>query len=194
MNSLRRISAKPRALASATVAFVLLALPAPAASTPLDKDACAKLALDMQNMKMLEVDKLMENGPAWAASNLSERDLSLVRPYIELDEQLKFRCSAPSSLVHLKHLDDEDEENGAAKQADPLTAKPRRTKPATAQEEEAPAPKPAAKQKAAKAPAKKSPPRPGRQRPVIADSRERAKKSKLQASENFAASLQRRSL
>ena len=118
MNSLRRISAKPRGLAFGAAICTLVALLAPAASAPLDKDACAKLALDMQNMKMLEVDKLMENGPAWAASHLSSDDLNLVRLYIELDEQLKFRCSAPSSLVHLKHLDDEDEENGAAKQAD----------------------------------------------------------------------------
>ena len=34
---------------------------------PLDKNACAKLAQDMQNMKALDVDKLMDKGPAWAA-------------------------------------------------------------------------------------------------------------------------------
>lgn len=159
MNSLRRISAKPRGLALGAAICTLVALLAPAASAPLDKDACAKLALDMQNMKMLEVDKLMENGPAWAASHLSSDDLNLVRLYIELDEQLKFRCSAPSSLVHLKHLDDEDEENGAAKQAGSADREAKKTT-SDAQEEDAPKPKPApaAKQKAAKAPAKKSPP------------------------------------
>ncbi len=164
MNSLRRISAKPRGLAFGAAICTLVALLAPAASAPLDKDACAKLALDMQNMKMLEVDKLMENGPAWAASHLSSDDLNLVRLYIELDEQLKFRCSAPSSLVHLKHLDDEDEENGAAKQADTADGDAKKDQAGDAQEEDAPKPKPApaAKQKAAKAPAKKSPPPPQR--------------------------------
>ncbi len=158
MNSLRRISAKPRGLAFGAAICTLVALLAPAASAPLDKDACAKLALDMQNMKMLEVDKLMENGPTWAASHLSDADLSLVRQYIDLDEQLKFRCSAPSSLVHLKHLDDEDEDNGAAKQADSADGEAKKDQAGDAQEEDAP--KPAEKHKAAKAPAKKSPPPP----------------------------------
>ncbi len=67
-------------------------------------------------MKMLEVDKLMRNGAVWAATHLSATDLNLVRQYINLDEQLKFRCSAPSSLVHLKQLDDEDKK-GSPKQA-----------------------------------------------------------------------------
>jgi hypothetical protein len=64
----------------------------------------------MQYMKALDVDKLMERGPTWAASHLSPSDLGLIRQYIDLDEQMKFRCSAPGSLVHLKHLDEEDEE------------------------------------------------------------------------------------
>jgi hypothetical protein len=87
---------------------------ATAKAAPLDKAACAKLAQDMQNMKALDVDKLMEKGPAWAVAHLSPSDLGLVRQYIDLDEQMKFRCQAPGSLVHLKHLEDEDED-GAAK-------------------------------------------------------------------------------
>ncbi|HZV21734.1 MAG TPA: hypothetical protein VE986_09345 [Hyphomicrobiales bacterium] len=87
-----------------------------AEAAPLDKNACARLAQDLQNMKAIEVDKLMEKGPAWAASHLSATDLNLIRQYIDLDEQMKFRCSAPSSLVHLKHLDDDDED-GAQKPA-----------------------------------------------------------------------------
>ncbi len=89
---------------------------ASAKAAPLDKAACAKLAQDMQNMKALDVDKLMERGPAWAVSHLSPSDLGLVRQYIDLDEQMKFRCQAPGSLVHLKHLEDEDED-GSAKAA-----------------------------------------------------------------------------
>ena len=96
---------------------VLAALASPVPAAPLDKNACAKLALDLQNLKALDVGKLMEKGPAWAASHLSPADLSLVRQYIDLDEQMKFRCSAPSSLVHLKHLEDEEEDGGQAKTA-----------------------------------------------------------------------------
>jgi hypothetical protein len=71
----------------------------------------------MQNLKDLEVDKLMEKGPEWAVSHLSPGDLSLVRRYIDTDEQIKFRCLDPTSLVHLKSLEDDDEESPAPKTA-----------------------------------------------------------------------------
>ena len=89
-------------------------IPVSAFAAPLDKNACARLGQDLQNLKALDVDKLMERGPAWAAGHLSAGDLALVRQYIDLDEQMKFRCDAPGSLVHLKHLEDEDEERGGA--------------------------------------------------------------------------------
>jgi hypothetical protein len=104
-------------IAFAGAALGLIALLPSALAAPLDKDACAKLAQDIQNMKLLDVDKLMERGPTWAASHLSPAELSLVRQYIDLDEQMKFRCSAPGSLVHLKNLDEVDEENTQASQA-----------------------------------------------------------------------------
>ncbi len=99
--------------------FLLLASIAPsdAFANPLDKNACAKLAQDMQNLKALEVDKLMENGPSWAMSHLSPVQIALVRQYIDLDEQMKFRCAAPSSLVHLKNLEPEPEDGTATAEA-----------------------------------------------------------------------------
>lgn len=162
MKTTRRIFAKPGQFALGAVVCGLLALPAPSIAVPLDKDSCAKLTQDMQNMKMLEVDKLMEKGPSWATSHLTSADLSLVRQYIDLDEQLKFRCSAPGSLVHLKHLDDEEEDGGQAKQAGATDGEAKKDQAGDGQEEEAPAPaakpKPE-KQKAAKAPVKKAAPR-----------------------------------
>jgi hypothetical protein len=119
----------------------------------MDKAGCAKLAQDMQNMKALDVDKLMENGPNWAVAHLSPADLSLIRQYIDLDEQMKFRCSAPGSLVHLKHLEDEDEDGSkppAEASADDGTKKPQSgddaAEPAPALKKKAP--KPAAKSQA----------------------------------------------
>ena len=143
MTILRRIFAKPGQLALGAAVCGLFALPAPSIAAPLDKDSCAKLTLDMQNMKMLEVDKLMEKGPSWAASHLTSADLSLVRQYIDLAEQLKFRCSAPSSLVHLKHLDD-DEEDSQAKQADAADGEAKKDQAGDGQEEGRPRPAPAA--------------------------------------------------
>ena len=159
MKSVHRTRSRRGWLAAGAVACGLLALQAPASAAPLDKEACAKLAQDMQNMKMLEVDKLMEKGATWAASHLPPADLSLVRQYIDLDEQLKFRCSAPSSLVHLKHLDEEDEETGAAKEPDAAETEAKKDQAGNGQEEDA-SPPPPEKHKAAKAPAKKSPPPP----------------------------------
>jgi hypothetical protein len=97
-------------LVFAAALSVLALLPLKTIAAPLDKAACAKLTVDMQNMKALEIDKLMEKGPAWAASHLTAADLSLIRQYIDLDEQMRFRCAAPGSLVHLKHIEEDDEE------------------------------------------------------------------------------------
>jgi hypothetical protein len=141
--------------AASAFAFALLAGPtAPALAAPLDKTACAKLAQDMQNMKALEVDKLMEKGPAWAVSHLSSGDLSLVRQYIDLDEQMRFRCSAPGSLVHLKHLEDDDDEGAPKAAADNGVDKDQ----GAAKESESPSSQP--KQKATKAPKKAKQPGP----------------------------------
>ncbi len=145
--------ARPGRIAFGAVACGLLALLPPALSAPLDKNACAKLAQDMQNMKLLDVDRLMEKGPAWAVSHLSPVDLSLVRQYIDLDEQMKFRCSAPGSLVHLKHLDEEDEENSQGGQTTDGEAKKGRAGDGVENAPSAPE-----KHKAAKTPAKKSQP------------------------------------
>jgi hypothetical protein len=136
----------------------------PCSAAPLDKASCAKLAADMQNMKALDVDKLMENGPTWAVSHLSPADITLIRQYIDLDEQLKFRCSAPSSLVHLKHLEDEEGEEGAKPQteaADTDNAKKPEASDNAAAAEKAPkkksAVKPAAKPAANKSQANSGP-------------------------------------
>jgi hypothetical protein len=75
----------------------------------LDKDACAALNQEMANVKALDVDKLMANGPEWAIANLSAGDLSIVRRYFELDEQIKFRCTPPSALVKLQGPADDEE-------------------------------------------------------------------------------------
>ncbi len=157
---MRIIARLPRSLPGRLVAgaaCVFALVPLAGLAAPLDKSTCAKLAADFQNLKALDVDKLMENGPAWAASHLPPADLSLVRQYIDLDEQLKFRCSAPSSLVHLKHLEDEDEEGGQAKTAG--TPGENDAKKAQSGDGEENASPPPQKQKATRGPAKEKTPR-----------------------------------
>ena len=96
---MRSIERSHRRFATFAAGALLLGAPlvlsTRAEAAPLDKNGCAKLAQDMQNLKALDVDKLMENGPAWAVNHLSSADLGLVRQYIDLDEQMKFRCAAP---------------------------------------------------------------------------------------------------
>jgi hypothetical protein len=138
-------------IAYGTFALASLALAQPAAAAPLDKAACAKLAQHMQYIKALDVDKLMEKGPSWAVSHLSPSDLGLIRQYIDLDEQMKFRCSAPSSLVHLKHLDEEDDESGQKPSAESAESGAKKQQSGDSEEDD---PEPSQNRKAAKAPAK----------------------------------------
>jgi hypothetical protein len=145
----------PGELAFAAVLAVLAFLPLEAIAAPLDKNACAKLAVDMQNMKSLDIDKLMEKGPSWAASHLPAAELSLIRQYIDLDEQMRFRCAAPSSLVHLKHLEEEDEEGAGRTNAGESAETGAKKDQSGDGEQDAPAA--AEKRKAAKAPKAKAP-------------------------------------
>src|SRR5262249_53534701 len=133
----------------------LACLPVRAIAAPLDKAACTKLAAEMQNMKALDIDKLMEKGPAWAASHLPPAELSLIRQYIDLDEQMRFRCAAPGSLVHLKHIEEDGDEAGGANPQDSADADAKKDQAGDGEEEEAPAAP--EKRKAAKAPKAKAP-------------------------------------
>jgi hypothetical protein len=146
-------------LAFAATCIVLACLPVKTIAAPLDKAACAKLAAEMQNMKALDIDKLMEKGPAWAASHLPPAELSLIRQYIDLDEQMRFRCAAPGSLVHLKHIEEDGEEAAAANPQDSAEADAKKDQAGDGEEEEAPAAP--EKRKAAKAPKPKARKGPG---------------------------------
>lgn len=122
-------------------------------AAPLDKDACSALQTEMQGLKALEVAKLMEKGPQWAVSHLSAADLMLVRRYIDVDEQVKFRCTPIAALAHLPGLEEDEDDGGQADPAKPApqaAAKPQKKAAAAA----APA---AAKLPVANKPAVKTP-------------------------------------
>jgi hypothetical protein len=87
----------------------------------LDKAACAALNAEMTGLKTLEVEALMQKGPEWALANLSAGDLSLIRKFIEDDEQIKFRCMPPASLVKLRGSPEDEETPVVAKAADGST-------------------------------------------------------------------------
>jgi hypothetical protein len=113
-----RMSKSSLLFAAALLCASLSALCCPAGAVPLDKQACADLALERQGLVALKVEDLMAKGADWAAAHLSLGDLNLVRRFIEVDEQIKFRCEPATTLVKLRGLDDEeDDEVGGGDQS-----------------------------------------------------------------------------
>jgi hypothetical protein len=151
----------------------LAAAPTEVRATPLDSDTCAKFHTEQVQLKDAGVDRELAKSPMWALANLAPEKLAQIRRYIELEEQLLFRCRS-KALVNLAPekgppaasdtAQDKDEndadgpeanEPGTAPAGEPRpkakTEKPARKAAAPAQpKKQEPARKPAA----AKAPAK----------------------------------------
>jgi hypothetical protein len=88
----------------------------------------------------------MDRGPAWAKANLSPEKLKDIEHFIDLQEQILFRCPQSKPLVEIV-----DGEEGAA----PAPTKPKKTlAKATASPADDAAPAAKAPKKAAAAPAK----------------------------------------
>lgn len=108
--------------------LVMTLLAGPAAATPLDEESCKKLQAERQGLATQGVDKNLEKGADWAKANLKVADIILVKRYLELYEQLKFRCEKVIALIELDEPDDEGED-GVAKKDGPPTPERRETKP-----------------------------------------------------------------
>jgi hypothetical protein len=59
---------------------------------PLDEGGCKRLRTEQEALSVLGVDKFFDKGADWVKANLTEADLSLVKRYVNVFEQLKFRC------------------------------------------------------------------------------------------------------
>ena len=66
--------------------------PLPLGAAPLEKQECERLKAEKQSLAVLGVEKEIAKGPEWVKANLKEPQLDLVKRYIAVDEQLKFRC------------------------------------------------------------------------------------------------------
>jgi hypothetical protein len=130
---------------------------------PLEKEACERLQSEKQTLIVLGVDKEFSKGPEWAKANLAQSELNLLKRYIDLEEQLKFRCGL--AMVTLQIPDDPEDgaDDESAESSVPMPerrstamAKPA-AKPAVAPVKTQPAGvTPAAPAKAAPKPAPKS--------------------------------------
>jgi hypothetical protein len=125
-----------------------------ARAAPLDADTCGKLMVEQGALEKAGIEQEMSKGAEWAKANLGLERLNQVRRFIELEEQILFRCRS-KSLVNLPpdpetDPPDKDQDKDKAKQAadgqDKQETIVSKTPPKTA------APPTAAKPKAAAAP------------------------------------------
>ncbi|MBX9926494.1 MAG: hypothetical protein K2Y05_09060, partial [Hyphomicrobiaceae bacterium] len=65
--------------------------PGPAFAAPLDAATCEKSRAEQTEIYG-DVPRLMERGAAWAKQNATTEQLKRVARWIELEEQLQFRC------------------------------------------------------------------------------------------------------
>jgi hypothetical protein len=115
-------------------------LAGPAAATPLDEESCKKLQTERQGLAVLGVDKNLEKGADWAKANLKAADISLVKRYLELYEQLKFRCEKVIALIEPDEPEDEGEDGVTKKEGPPAPErKDGKTEKASSIEQVAPA-------------------------------------------------------
>lgn len=66
--------------------------PGRAKSAALDPDSCGKLQAELEAMEKAGLKDILAKGAEWGKANLSPAKLLEVRRYIEVDEQLLFRC------------------------------------------------------------------------------------------------------
>ena len=88
----------------------ILAAPHPVSAEPLDQGGCDRLETERQALIVLGIDKYFEKGSDWAKANLTVADLNLVKRYLNVYEQLKFRCQEDIDIVDADEPDDEIEE------------------------------------------------------------------------------------
>ena len=95
---LRRLAGAHICVYGAVVALattVLLAasgLAVTARAEPLSAQACLALELEREALNELGAQKLMARGPDWAKRNLIPPERELVKRYLSLQGELKFRC------------------------------------------------------------------------------------------------------
>ncbi len=93
---------------------------------PLDEDGCRRLEIERQALTVLGIDKYFENGAEWAKANLTVADLNLVKRYLNVYEQLKFRCKEEIEIVDSDEDGDEEGEGDDTVSTGPVPPLPER--------------------------------------------------------------------
>lgn len=77
---------------AATVVLTASGLAVAVRAEPLSAQACLGLELEREALNQLGAQNLMARGPDWAKRNLIPSEREMVRRYLSLQGELKFRC------------------------------------------------------------------------------------------------------
>ena len=123
-----------------TLGRILLLLPLLAAAlvqaraAPLDAESCAKLMNEHGQLEQAGVEADMAKGPEWGKANLLPEKLDRIRRFIEIEEQLLFRCrqkslvSLPPEVEAAPGSDDKDRSKDRDQDKDKNAAAPPTTR------------------------------------------------------------------
>lgn len=106
------------ALAITSVAVAGLVIPAGASR--LEKEACDQLKTEQTQLGPKKLRDALEKGPEWAKANLTSGELETMRRYIELEEQMLFRCPQPKPPKSLAKLPPPNEDGDVDEQPVPV--------------------------------------------------------------------------
>jgi hypothetical protein len=172
-----RLEARPlrtRFGAAFALFVAIAAAPIVVTAAPLDPLACEQLQQKIDALRKVGIEADMVQGPAWARANLTAGRLQLISEYIEIDEQLNFRCGLAKQRIVLPTTVEGGEEEiptpgepaAAAATGVPLPQKappkgaavPKKAAPAKAKEPKSAAPAPPKKAPAKSAETQKKAP------------------------------------
>jgi hypothetical protein len=108
------------ALSAILVSAIVGLAPCAVSADPLDEASCQRLRTEQQALIVLGTDKTVEKGASWAKERLTVADLNLVKRYLDVMEQIKFRCEKIVALAEPEEKDDEDDDDAASGAVPPL--------------------------------------------------------------------------
>jgi hypothetical protein len=63
-----------------------------AIAEPLDKEACANLQIERKKLLTRDMQAALDQGPDWVKDHLNDEAIGRVRHFLNVEEQIQFRC------------------------------------------------------------------------------------------------------
>jgi len=63
-----------------------------AAAEPLDKQSCSDLQTERKQLLTKNMQTALDQGPDWVKTHLNETEIDQVRRFLNIEEQIEFRC------------------------------------------------------------------------------------------------------